>query len=482
MSESLNRRDFFKTSTAVAATAAAGLTLDGFIARGAGAAPLVGQGGYGALAPVASNNLPALGSFLTLPAGFQYTLISRNGDPLNDGSGANVPNLFDGMATFASTGKNGKSLIRLVRNHEVRDQSLTNSAFGDLTKAYDANARGGTTTLIVDPVTRLLATAADLNPGENAQYISLSGTLTNCAGGATPWGTWITCEETTNGADRTGSGLYPKNHGYNFEVNVGLNGQTQAVALKAMGRFSHEAIAVDPNTSIVYQTEDAGSNSGFYRYIPDTPGNLAAGGRLQMLRHSFVNNFDSRNSVGTATPFRIGQTLLCTWVDVPNPDPTTHNSTTSPYAQGFARGGMRFNRLEGAWFGSGSIFFDSTQGGRAGVGQVFRYTPFGKDKGYLTLIYESPGSNVLDAPDNLCVSPRGGIVLCEDGGGDQFVRCLTRSGFLFDFAKNNAGDSEFCGATFSPDGQTLFLNVQGGGTVGSGRTFAIWGPWENGAL
>ena len=95
---------------------------------------------------------------------------------------------------------------------------------------------------------------------------------------------------------------------------------------------------------------------------------------------------------------------------------------------------------------------------------------------------------MLDAPDNITVSPRGGIVICEDGGGQQYLRGLTQRGEIFDFALNTVNDREFAGATFSPDGETLFVNSQGD-TSGPGRpeiepgmTFAIWGPWEEGAL
>jgi secreted PhoX family phosphatase len=92
---------------------------------------------------------------------------------------------------------------------------------------------------------------------------------------------------------------------------------------------------------------------------------------------------------------------------------------------------------------------------------------------------------VLDYPDNITVSPRGGIVMCEDGAGDQFIRGLTRDGRIFDFARNLLNRTEFAGACFSPDGRTLFLNIMGS-TSDAGKekgvTLAIRGPWTDGAL
>jgi hypothetical protein len=157
-------------------------------------------------------------------------------------------------------------------------------------------------------------------------------------------------------------------------------------------------------------------------------------------------------------------------------------TATSPFAQGFRAGGANFARLEGAWYENGAIYIVSTSGGSAAEGQIWEYRPLGDDEGYLTLIYESPSGMVLDNPDNICVSPRtGGLVLCEDGNSDpEYLHGLTTGGRVFRLAQNNVPGqtgSEFAGATFSLDGQTLFANLQG-----PGLTFAIWGPWERGAL
>ena len=442
-----------KLLAGTAAAAVGTLAMPGLVARAANPTPRGKsgkvEGGYGDLVPA--------GPELALPPGFRYVVLSRQGDPLSDGRV--TPGAFDGMAAFAAPNGN----IRLVRNHEIRSRA---AAFGDPTKAYDpATGSAGTTTLEV-------AVGANGVPAVVRSFVSLSGTHTNCAGGPTPWGTWITCEETTVGA--ASSSPYAREHGYNFEVPALADGEVAAEPLKAMGRFVHEAIAVDPDTGIVYQTEDRGT-SGFYRFIPAVPGNLRAGGKLQMLALKDRPRYDTR------TGQRMGKPLPVAWVDIADPDPA--NAATDAlavYKQGFAQGGTTFSRLEGAWYADGKIFFHATDGGDAGLGQVWQYTPRGNSGGQLMLLFESDSAEVLDAPDNVTVSPRGGIVICEDGDGTQYLRGLTQRGDIFDFARNlvNESDaSELAGACFSPDGQFLFVNIQS-----PGYTFAIWGPWEAGAL
>ena len=463
----IDRRTFLRGSAAVGGAI---FGLDGLIARGALAVPhskssiaTKGTGGYGPLAPTAARNTGEV--LLALPDGFQYNVISRAGRRMADGKVA--PGAFDGMAAFAVNGQ-----IRLVRNHEIRSPPGRRGPIGDPAQSYDPMAGGGTTTLIVDPATRELV----------REFVSLSGTLSNCAGGATPWGTWVSCEETTAGTEpiygpggRLISRGYGQNHGYCFEVRTAEDGQTTPVPLKAMGRFIHEAMAVDPDTGIVYETEDFPS-AGFYRYIPNEPGNLAAGGRLQMLAIKDRPRYDTR------TGQRVGKPLPVTWVDIADPDPAdAHQNPMAVYEQGFAQGAATFGRLEGCWYGHGSFFLNSTSGGDQELGQVWQYRPRGNSGGQLILLFESPSVDVLDAPDNLCVSPRGGLVLCEDGQGDQFVRGLTSDGRIFNFAQNltyqDDQAEEFAGATFSPDGETLFFNI-----YNPGITVAIWGPWTDGAL
>lgn len=467
----LDRRTFLRNST-LAGGAFFGLQrLAARAALAAPAAPLTakGKGGYGPLVPTLTENTGE--ELLALPEGFKYNVFGKLGSPMSDGY--LTPLRPDGMAAFEVGGQ-----IRLVRNHEVRGNvpAPTLVPLGDPAKAYDNLAGGGTTTLIVDPTTRQLI----------KDFVSLGGTHTNCAGGPTPWGSWITCEETILG---TTAG-FSKSHGYAYEVSAAADGQVTPVPLKGMGRFLHEAAAVDPATGTVYLTEDPGSaivTCGFYRFVPEEPGNLAAGGRLQMLAVKHRPNYDAR----TGQKALLGRRLLTRWVDIDDPDPVEAETDPSAvYKQGLAKGGATFARLEGCWSGNGHIFFNSTNGGDAGLGQVWQYRPVGHSNGHLTLLFESENIEVLDRPDNICVSPRGGLILCEDGSGEQFVRGVTERGEIFDFARNLVYNrdangnvimplqaNEFAGATFSPDGETLFFNIHI-----PGMTFAIWGPWEDGAL
>ncbi|MDQ3675601.1 MAG: PhoX family protein, partial [Actinomycetota bacterium] len=363
------------------------------------------------------------------------------GDIMSDG--IPTPGAHDGMAAFAGPG----SHVRLVRNHERN----TGAPFA--TPAYDPLAAGGTTNLVYDTARRELVR-------DNA---SLSGTVRNCAGGPTPWNSWLTCEENTSDRGQP--------HGYIFDVPATAQRAVEPVPLKAMGRLVHEACAVDPATGIVYETEDRGE-SGFYRFVPSKPGDLAAGGRLQMLAVKARPGYDTR------TGQRVGKPLPVMWVDIADPDPA--NAGADPgavFKQGAAAGGATFDRLEGCWHGDGSIFFVSTSGGDAGLGQVFEYRPRGSSGGQLILVFESEDPDVLQSPDNLTVSPRGGLLLCEDGASTDYLRGVNPEGQIFDFGRNDLNGSEFAGATYSPDGQTLFVNIQS-----PGISFAITGPFEKGAL
>ncbi|MGH7671528.1 MAG: alkaline phosphatase PhoX [Gemmatimonadales bacterium] len=472
---SLDRRSFLRRAAvygggAVLAPSLTGLAACADQARVAGLTVRrvgPGDGGYGAL--LASPDAPEL----ALPRGFRTAKLSQAGDVMSDGHP--TPNAFDGMAAFPLPNGN----IRLIRNHEIRDSAATARPFGNATMAYDQKAGGGNTSLEV-------CVRPDGTRELVRHYASLTGTHVNCAGGPTPWGggSWITCEETTEGVAQ-GRGA---EHGYVFEIPVSAEDEVLPVPFKAMGRFVHEALAVDALTGIVYLTEDisfrAGDPSrpgaGFYRYVPTVPGNLVAGGRLQMLALKDRPRYDS------TTGQRPGRPLPVTWVDIDDPDPA--NAAADPSAvfrQGLAQGGTIFQRLEGCWYGDGSVFFNATSGGDAGRGQVWQYRPRARSGGQLILVFESPGEAVLDSPDNIVVSPRGGLVLCEDGGGVQFLRGLTRRGEIFDFGQNLANEDEFAGACFSPDGETLFVNIQGSTSstgASKGMTFAIWGPWEDGAL
>jgi len=450
------RRDFL-WQAALAGSAAVTIPLEA-LWRPSGTGRLAPDDlGYGPLRPAndEATGLP----LLQLPDGFRYRSFGWTGDPLD--SGARTPTAHDGMAAFP--GPNGT--VILIRNHELSPAT----AF-DATLAYDRQAGGGTTTIIFDPVTGLVTSSR----------ASLAGTLRNCAGGATPWNSWLTCEETTLGP--SDHPLLERAHGYVFEVP--LDGRPSLQPLVAMGRFVHEAVAVDPETSIVYQTEDR-RRSGLYRFTPRSPRRLAEGGRLQMLAIDGKPRADLRRGQ------RAGVTLGIHWVEIAQPDKAHVDAAQSDsggvFAQGLEGGGAIFGRLEGAWYGDGRVFVTSTDGGEAKMGQVWELDIRNQT---IRLIYESPGAAVLNMPDNLVVSPRGGLVLCEDGTANPCVHGLTRDGKIVRFARNNVvlngerngftGDfrnREFAGATFSPDGRWLFLNIQT-----PGLTVAITGPWERGIL
>jgi uncharacterized protein len=415
---------------------------------------------YGPLAPVRDHTTGL--ELLLLPRGFEYLSYGWTGDPMSDG--VPTPPLHDGMAAFRMDASGRRDhdddLVHLVRNHEVDDFP---GKFTD--PAYDPDAGGGTTTV-----------AFDLRSGAFTEsHGSLSGTVRNCAGGPTPWGTWLTCEETSEVNPTTG-----RLHGYIFEVP--RSGKGDPTPLRAMGRFEHEAIAVDLETGYVYETEDDGV-AGLFRFRPRRRGDLARGGVLEMLRIGDAA-YDTRGDA-MGTVYRD-----TSWVRIDDPDPGA--GVPRPTEQGIAKGGATFSRLEGAWYGNGVIYIVSTSGGPTELGQVFEYDP---RSGWLRIIFASPGEDVLSNPDNIGVSPRGGIVLCEDGSGVQFLHGLTTDGEIFPFAANNVvipngvpgkpaippGDystREWAGSTFEPRrGKWLFVNIQT-----PGITFAITGPWRNGSL
>jgi secreted PhoX family phosphatase len=457
----MSRKEFL----AAGATAGAGAALSGLVARNAMAVPSKsrgnagkGEGGYGELSPQQAENDP--GTYLAVPAGFSYAIFGVEGSEMSDGNP--TPKGHDGMAAFQLPNGN----VRLIRNHEDRDNPLNSTVKGDPSTAYDSKGGGGTTSLEVRPT-------GDRDLVRDFQ--SLNGTIVNCAGGPTPWDTWMTCEETTAGQTQG----WNKDHGYIYEVPVSATDEVQAVPNKAMGRFVHEAAAVDPQTGYVYMTEDRGT-AGLYRFIPDSARDLSAG-RVQMLK------VKGRSNYNTTSGQQVDKPLPVEWVDIEDPDPA--EAETNPLAvfqQGQDNGGAIFSRLEGCWYGDGSIFFHATDGGDAELGQVWEYRPRGRSGGQLILLFESKSPEMLDAPDNVTVSPRGGLAICEDGSNGNYVRGLTEDGKIFDFVHNVTNDREFAGATFSPDGETLFVNIQGDLTVGGsdnkGMTFTIWGPWEDGAL
>lgn len=465
----MNRRSFL-SCTLISGSSA--LMLGGFYQRSQASARLNSGSrlkayGYGELQAKAAANSGE--TFLALPPGFEYNVIGKVGTALGDE--LKTPRAHDGMATFEV-----KNQLRIVRNHEINDRvPKPNVAIGR-GNHYDEAAGGGTTTLIINPRTREI----------EHSFVSLSGTLNNCAGGATPWGSWISCEETTYGTsvyktkDGTEVGGFSKPHGYCFEVQASANNNLAPVPLKAMGRFVHEAVAVDRKSGIVYLTED-NNPAGFYRFIPNRSKRLAEGGTLQILKIKDRFQYDTRKNQ------RINSVFSAEWVTIENPDPAEADIDPSAvYKEGFGKGAAIFARVEGCFAGMrGGAYFASTNGGDLEGGQIWFYEPTGKNEGILKLLFESTNRQILDMPDNIALYPQSNLVfMCEDSDygisgatPENLIRILTPAGKIADFAKNvipGGEKGEFAGATFTRDGKTLFANLQA-----SGLTVAIWGDWRN---
>ncbi|MDQ4063034.1 MAG: PhoX family protein [Actinomycetota bacterium] len=447
--------------------------------------------GYGPLVPKGE---------LFLPAAFNYQVVDRQGTPMRDGR--ITPGIFDAMGAFPDTGGsvggNGKRTI-LIRNHENREQPgeikvVTGPGF-----EYDETAFGGCTKLVVE------REKAGRDPATGEQlyeytvvdnFAILGGTSTNCAGGELPFKKWMTCEEVVK---RTGTGENRLKHGYNFEVDAMADGPVVAVPIPQMGRFAHEATTW--RSGILYQTEDRSLSQGgacLYRYTPNErvgqSGNFAeTTGPLEALA---IQGSPRQNMDLVVTP---GASFPVEWVPVPEPDHDDDTDNLRTRVPGFTptrfqaqdNGAAFFDRQEGMWSssqgGGFKIYFDCTTGGPQNLGQVWEYDP-GRE--VLTLIYISTDPNTLQNPDNITIVPQTqDIFLCEDSAGEQFIRGVTQDGEIYNFARTtDQNDTEFCGACFSPDGQTLFVNQQGDrGVDESGQptngaapavTYAIYGPFE----
>ena len=397
-----------------------------------------------------------------LPAGFSYQVISRTGERMDDGFF--VPPAHDGMAAFE--GPDGRTL--LVRNHELSGNEGTGGPFGPSGELrdrvgrgmiYDEGATGGTTTLVFDTRQQRL----------ERHYLSLVGTVRNCAGGPTPWNSWVTCEE----PQRLVGNAAALNHGFCFEVPAGSHGLVRPVPLKAMGRFNHEAVAVDRPSGVVYETEDR-ADGLLYRFIPDVPGELVEGGRLQALK---IVDLEGANTSNTYVQvIDVGRVLQVEWVDLDDVESPLDDLRT----QGYQKGAAIFARGEGVWSGPGAVYFAATIGGASRTGQVFRYRPSAfegtreesSQPGTLELFVEPNDTELIDQVDNIALAPWGDLIICEDGRFRNYVRGLTPSGEIYTIIRNAMNVSEFAGATFSPDQTTLFVNIQN-----PGLTLAITGPW-----
>ena len=490
---SVDRRTLLKTSAAVTAAG----PFAGLVAMPADAAAPAPDG----LVPVPDKRDEVVR--LHLRPGFQYRSFHDTEQPVTLTDGTRLPGRHDGMGAFPGP----YGTVVLVRNHELNNPRPGSTdpyaAFGAGTP-YDPMAGGGTTTVQVTPSGRPIRS-----------FTSLNGTLMNCSGGQMPWGAWVTCEETVNGPDVgpdfTGASNVPlkKPHGYVFEVPASpypRPGQSTRAPIRHAGRFAHEAVSFSANEGFLYLTEDNfGFASGFYRYRPPSnpmeSGRLEDGGTLQMLKVEGLDNAHLEAQQATNTIYPVE------WVDIPEPDvvypytpgqpAATPNNTalTHVSSQGWAQGAAYFSRLEGQVFDRGVVYFTSTQGGGPaepgptagdtsgygnGSGQVWAYDVRRK---LLRVVFQSPGPMTLDLPDNITTSPRGTLVVCEDNVNDNYVRGLSPTGNLWDIALNrlrsrtgaDRSNDEFAGSTFSPSGDTLFVNIQ----ASAGMTFAIWGPWRD---
>lgn len=416
------------------------------------------------------------GDILSLPDGFTAKVISRKGDLMDDGLIS--PGTHDGMGVFPG----GKGQVILIRNHENTPGSFGAGPFGrnnelldkiDRKKIYDYAAGskymcvGGTTTIIFN----------EREQKVKQESLSLIGTVRNCAGGITPWNSWITCEETDSRKGDEG-GFLEKDHGYNFEVPATVRiGLTDPLPIKPMGRFIHEAVAVHPTEGIVYQTEDD-INGLFYRYLPDSYGNLHKGGKLQALAIPEWESADTSNFEGiNVERLPQGKQFNTAWIDMDDVEAPDGDLRF----RGRKKGAARFAGGEGIWYGENELFFACTAGGRNGMGQIFRYIPSRfegqKDEkafpGKLELFLEPNDTDTFQHCDNLTIAPWGDVIICEDKSDPRIIG-ITKQGQTYVIAKNiGMRESEFAGPVFSPSGNTFFVNIQS-----PGLTLAITGPWR----
>lgn len=421
--------------------------------------------GYGPLQPD-----PA--GYFDLPRGFSYKVLSRAGETMDDGF--RTPDKFDGMGCIALA--DGR--LALVRNHELGMGSEAQGPAGSdpaleqrlaAASVFDRGKSGrvlpgGTTTLVLDSRGRRVL----------SRHLSLAGTSTNCAGGVTPWGSWLTCEETVVAAPDTGA-----SHGWVFEVPAAGSGLVRPLPLTAMGRFRHEAAAVDPGTGIVYQTEDR-DDGLFYRFIPRTLGKLADGGRLQALAIDSGLG-DTRNWNGA--DMAPGRPMPVRWIDLDD----VESPQDDLRQRGHAAGAALFARGEGIHLGMrqdgrSEFFFTCTSGGAGRYGQIMRYVPAPgsgaadrvSQRGEIELFHESHDPQLMDYADNITVAPWGHLIVCEDRSSNKInhLRGVTPAGKTYTVARLHA-ETELAGACFSPDGRVLFVNA-----YAPGRTLAITGPWR----
>ena len=387
-----------------------------------------------------------------IPEGFRCIRLGSGGVASSVRDGLAVPNAFDGMCAFPLPNGN----VRLIRNHEMIDPATEGIAIGD--PHYDSRASGGTTSLEV----RISEQDGELAVELVDEFVSLAGTLRNCAGGPTPWGSWLSCEETIAGPE---SG-YDKPHGYVYEVPVDATGPVDPVAAARDGTLL--ARGGSRGSGYGDRLPDRG-HGGPRRFLSLHPGHPRSARRRRQTSDLAVTDQPGYDTREGQTP---GTVLPVHWVDIADPERAAFH-----LGLGLAAGAARFNRLEGITPGDSGMYFVSSGGGDAQSGQVFHYLPTSAAAGELRLVFESPSPDILDQPDNMTMTPEGGVLLCEDGFGEQLIRELDGEGRLVNLVRSVLSAPEFAGPCFSPDGRVLFFNVQGSwnqeGTRPSG-TYALW--------
>lgn len=474
----MNRRNFIKGSAVFGGALASLGPFQALSARRVLGAAITKSEGYGPLVNKGD---------LWLPVDFNYQIISVQGTVMSDGQP--TPGIFDGMAAYP--GRGGTTV--LIRNHENRERAGELKVMTPAHLQYNTAALGGNTKLEV----RRKRAGTDPTSGQPLynyevvrDFAILGGTSTNCAGGIRSPHTWITCEEVVKR-------LNGNKHGYLFEIDADADGPVPAIPVIQAGRRAHEA-AVEA-AGIIYMTEDRGITADpvlgsigacFYRYVPNPRGAgyplAQTSGPLEALK--LRDEFHANMDIGRV----VGKPYAVEWVPVPEPDHDDDTDARVDRVAGFTpnriqaqdNGAAYFDRLEGMWTepGESRIFFDTTSGGAAKLGQVWEYHPGRKT---LTLVFESSSSAELQNPDNVVVVPQTGhIFLQEDGDGEQYVRGITRDGEIYDFARTTSNETEFCGGCFDPDGKTFYLNQQGergslpGGPANARAvTYAIYGPF-----
>jgi len=420
-----------------------------------------------------------------LPRGFRYVVLQRGHEKMSDGH--RMPDQPDGMACFVDA----KGRYILMRNHEQDDEAFLEKyelrkdqfARGRVPKPrYRDKVYGGVTRLVLDP--EVLASELEAGNAHSSKSVLdtrfvLVGTRLNCSGGVLDGG-WVSCEESSS-----------KGHGYAFMTRPEDTKLKPPRRIRSWGRFHREAVALDPDSGIVYMTEDR-DDGCFYRFVPNNSKRPMGRGRLQALSIPGVAttnpypepHFDElgRWNQGVQGPkWADGTSWRVQWVDIPDPQ-----AEDEPCRHQAARlGATSFYHGEGIVWDGSQVWFTASIAGEAGGGQIYRYRP-GTSDDLLSLELEVQDRGVLSSPDNIVLAPFGDLIFAEDnynmgpGVTNQWLRGMTRDGRIYDLARNpkveleihDAG-AEFTGLCFSPCGRFLFVNLQ----RPINATLAITGPW-----